>query len=99
MVQPEWHAYYDAKICILDQFSGYMGDEILKKGGSALLESELSEIIRPAVSEGCTRPDVLRPSLHKGKGPQHSMPQSGLVELCLIYMHGSLLVISLLRVM
>ena len=84
MVQPEWHAYYDAKVCVLDQFSGYMGDDILKKGGSALLESELSEIIRPAVSEGSARPDVLRPSLHKGIGRKHSMLLLCQMQLCLM---------------
>lgn len=80
MVQPEWHAYYDAKVCVLDQFSGYMGEDILKKGGSALLESELSEIIRPAVSEGSARPDVLRPSLHKGAEEWNPMVQAIIIS-------------------
>ena len=67
MVQPEWHSYYDAKVCMLDQFSDYLGADILKTGGTAVLESELSGIIRPVIQESKTIPDLLRPSLHKGR--------------------------------
>ena len=67
MVQPEWHSYYDAKVCMLDQFSDYLGADILKTGGTAVLESELSGIIRPVLQESKTIPDLLRPSLHKGR--------------------------------
>ena len=66
MVQPEWHGYYDAKVCILDQFSHYVGEDILRTGGTAILESELSNIIRPVLQDGRPIPDLLRPSLHKG---------------------------------
>ncbi len=66
MVQPDWHGYYGAKVCILDQFSHYLGEDILKTGGTAILESELSSIIRPVLEESKLRPVVLRPSLHKG---------------------------------
>lgn len=67
MVQPEWHSYYDAKVCLLDQFSDYLGTDILKTGGTAVLESELSGIIRPVMQERQTIPNLLRPSLHKGR--------------------------------
>lgn len=73
MVQPEWHSYYDAKVCMLDQFSDYLGTDILKTGGTAVLESELSGIIRPIMQESKTIPDLLRPSLHKGRASL-SMP-------------------------
>lgn len=66
MVQPEWHSYYDAKVCMLDQFSDYLGSDILRTGGTAVLESELSGIIKPVMQESKTIPDLLRPSLHKG---------------------------------
>ena len=66
MVQPEWHGYYDAKVCILDQFSHYVGEDILRTGGTAILESELSNIIRPVLQDSENIPDLLRPSLHKG---------------------------------
>ena len=66
MVQSEWQNYYDAKICMLDQFSDYLGSDILRTGGTAVLESELSGIIRPIMQESRTIPDLLRPSLHKG---------------------------------
>lgn len=66
MVQPEWHSYYDAKVCMLDQFSDYLGSDILRTGGTAVLESELSGIIKPVIQESKTIPDLLRPSLHKG---------------------------------
>ncbi len=66
MVQPEWHGYYDAKVCILDQFSHYVGEDILRTGGTAILESELSNIIRPVLQDSTPIPDLLRPSLHKG---------------------------------
>ena len=66
MVQPEWHGYYDAKVCILDQFSHYVGEDILQTGGTAILESEMSNIIRPVLQESKPIPDLLRPSLHKG---------------------------------
>ena len=69
LVQPEWHGYYDAKVCILDQFSHYLGEEILRTGGSAILETELSSIIRPILQESRAIPDLLRPSLDKGKPP------------------------------
>lgn len=69
LVQPEWHGYYDAKVCILDQFSHYLGEEILRTGGSAILETELSSIIRPILQESRAIPDLLRPSLDKGKLP------------------------------
>ena len=66
MVQPEWHSYYAAKVCMLDQFSDYLGSDILRTGGTAVLESELSNIIRPVMQDTSTIPDLLRPSLHKG---------------------------------
>lgn len=66
MVQTEWQSYYDTKICMLDQFSDYLGSDILRTGGTAVLESELSGIIRPIMQESKTIPDLLRPSLHKG---------------------------------
>ena len=66
MVQPEWHSYYDAKVCMLDQFSDYLGSDILKTGGTAVLESELSDIIKPVMEESKAIPELLRPSLHKG---------------------------------
>ena len=66
MVQPEWHGYYDAKVCTLDQFSDYVGDDILRTGGTAILESELSNIIRPILQDSKDIPELLRPSLHKG---------------------------------
>lgn len=66
MVQPEWHSYYDARVCMLDQFSDYLGSDILKTGGTAVLESELSGIIKPVIQESKAIPDLLRPSLHKG---------------------------------
>lgn len=69
LVQAEWHGYYDAKVCILDQFSHYLGEEILRTGGSAILETELSSIIRPILQESRAIPDLLRPSLDKGKLP------------------------------
>lgn len=69
MVQPEWHSYYDAKVCMLDQFSDYLGSDILKTGGTAVLESELSSIIKPVIQESRIIPDLLRPSLHKGTSP------------------------------
>ena len=66
MVQPEWHTYYDAKVCMLDQFSDYLGADILRTGGTAVLEAELSGIIRPILQDSKAVPDLLRPSLHKG---------------------------------
>ena len=69
MVQPEWHTYYDAKVCILDQFSHYLGEDILRTGGTAILESELSGIIRPVLQDSSTIPDLLRPSLPTGNDP------------------------------
>lgn len=68
MVQPKWRSYYDAKVCMLDQFSDYLGSDILRTGGTAVLESELSGIIKPVIQESKTIPDLLRPSLHKGTG-------------------------------
>ena len=67
MVLPEWQGCYDAKVCILDQFAHYLGEDILKTGGSAILEEELSGIIRPILQESKKLPDILRPSLHKGE--------------------------------
>ena len=66
MVQPEWQSYYEAKVCMLDQFADYLGSDILRTGGTAVLESELSGIIRPVMQESKVIPDLLRPSLHKG---------------------------------
>lgn len=82
MTQSEWHTYYEDKVSVLNQFSQCCGGNILRTGGSALLERELSSIVRPVVqknrkdSRGSRQsgggqqiqiPDVLRPSLSKGK--------------------------------
>lgn len=66
---PEWHSYYADKIYILDQFSQCCGSDILKTGGSALLERELSAIVQPVMQKDVKIPDVLRPDLLQ-KGPE-----------------------------
>ena len=85
MTQPEWHAYYGDKVSVLNQFSQCCGSDILRTGGSALLERELSAIVRPVVQQNRREkqtqrrlgveksiqiPDVLRPSLQKGQACQ-----------------------------
>lgn len=80
LVQPEWHGYYDAKVCILDQFSHYLGEEILRTGGSAILETELSSIIRPILQESRAIPDLLRPSLDKGAEEWNPMVQAMIIS-------------------
>lgn len=80
MVQPEWHGYYDAKVCTLDQFSDYVGDDILRTGGTAILESELSNIIRPVLQDSKDIPELLRPSLHKGADEWNSMIQAMIIS-------------------
>ena len=67
---PEWHSYYAEQIYILDQFSQCCGQDILKTGGTALLERELSAIVRPVMQKDVKIPDLLRPSLQKGNNSQ-----------------------------
>ncbi|DBA94962.1 TPA: hypothetical protein ACH3X1_002488 [Trebouxia sp. C0004] len=80
MVQPEWHGYYDAKVCILDQFSHYVGEDILRTGSTAILESELSNIIRPVLQDSKPIPDLLRPSLHKGADEWNPMVHAMIIS-------------------
>ena len=84
MVQPEWRSYYDAKVCMLDQFSDYLGSDILKTGGTAVLESELSGIIKPVMQESKTVPELLRPSLHKGTSRPTPVVEQNIAE-CHLY--------------
>lgn len=61
--QPEWHTYYADRVCVLDQFSECCGPDILKTGGTALLERELSAIVKPVMQKDVKIPDLLRPDL------------------------------------
>ena len=85
MTQPEWHSYYAEKVCVLDQFSQYSGQDILKTGGSALLERELSAIVRPVMQKDVKIPELLRPSLHKGHRTFTSMPQYSVRRMTQFY--------------
>ena len=62
-----WERYYQRKVCLLSTFSAYVGSDILRTGGTALLEPELSQIIQPGLQESRGVVDIERPSLQDGE--------------------------------
>ncbi len=68
---------YRQQVCSLGAFSWYCGDELLARGGSALLEKELVRIILPTLQAARRQSDIPRcactnfdltsvPSIHRG---------------------------------
>ena len=61
-----WQEYYSRKVCKLSDFSDYTDEDILRKGGSALLEPKLSMYIQQDLQAARNVVDIARPSLQKG---------------------------------
>jgi len=60
----EW---YTCRVCALGAFSYYCGaDELTQRGGTALLQSELSRILLPGLATARRNNDIARPDLKAG---------------------------------
>lgn len=75
-----WQEYYSRKVCKLSDFSDYTGEDILAKGGSALLEPKLSMYIQQDLEAARSVIDIARPSLHKGAEEWNPMVKAMIVD-------------------
>jgi hypothetical protein len=70
----EWYA---PRCTTLTAFSRYCGTDILRTGGSAVLEPELRAIVLPVLARAEAAPGISRPDLHQGAQPLSLLVERG----------------------